>query len=159
MRGFINYLAFKLIASNAHGIHSPFVFNLYTKGLTDKRIKNKDPLLQGLLRLIGYLNFNRIYCSKKTSYLAYDLNSKLTNQDHNAQLLCCSIDEYELIQKAVKEAKKPIFINDLYRSSETKNKWNKLCKESKIEVSIDCYQFGLIFFRPGQVKEHFKLRI
>jgi len=36
--------------------------------------------------------------------------------------------------------------------------WQEIIKEPRATVTIDLFSMGLVFFRPGQVKEHFVLR-
>jgi predicted O-methyltransferase YrrM len=36
--------------------------------------------------------------------------------------------------------------------------WNEIIKETRATVTIDLFSIGLVFFRPGQVKQHFVLK-
>jgi hypothetical protein len=37
--------------------------------------------------------------------------------------------------------------------------WEEIKNHPTISISVDLFFFGIISFRKGQVKEHFKLRI
>ncbi len=158
MRGVITYIQFLWDSKNQHGIHSPFVYKLYTQGLRNKQIKNKNRTLQGLQRVISYFKFRQINCSDSLKHLYSIISDVKTDPSAEGQLHCYSTKEFEIIDKAILEGKNPIFVTDLYESKEQTKIWNQLCENTKIDVSIDCYHFGLLFFRPTQRKEHFKLR-
>jgi predicted O-methyltransferase YrrM len=49
--------------------------------------------------------------------------------------------------------------DDIYWSDEMKQAWEIIKNDPKVAISIDLYDIGLVFFKKGQVKQHFKLRI
>ena len=49
--------------------------------------------------------------------------------------------------------------SDIYGSEETKKAWQQIKMHSQVTVTIDLFWIGLIFFRKGQVKEDFLIRI
>lgn len=50
-------------------------------------------------------------------------------------------------------------IDDIHRSIEMENDWNKIKTHEKVILSIDLFYFGIIFFRNNRAKEHFKIRL
>lgn len=53
-----------------------------------------------------------------------------------------------------------IFVfDDIYWSKGMAEAWNTIKTHPKVTVSIDTYQWGIVFFRKEQAKEHFTLRI
>jgi predicted O-methyltransferase YrrM len=53
-----------------------------------------------------------------------------------------------------------IIFDDIYWSKEMTKAWNEIKDHSLVKLSIDCFYFGMIFFRYEQKeKEHFKLYI
>lgn len=53
-----------------------------------------------------------------------------------------------------------IFIfDDIYWSSEMEKAWMEIKEHSQVKVTIDLFHLGLVFFREGQEKEHFKLKL
>lgn len=53
-----------------------------------------------------------------------------------------------------------VFIfDDIYWSKEMKDVWQQIKNHPQVTVTIDLYKLGLVFFRTGQRKQHFKLRI
>jgi predicted O-methyltransferase YrrM len=53
-----------------------------------------------------------------------------------------------------------IIFDDIYWSKEMTKAWGEIKEHSAVTVSIDCFYFGMLFFRKEQKqKEHFKLYI
>ena len=52
-----------------------------------------------------------------------------------------------------------IVFDDIYWSTEMTEAWQAICSHPKVTVSIDTYQWGLVFFRKEQEKEHFTIRV
>lgn len=49
--------------------------------------------------------------------------------------------------------------DDIYWSNQMKNAWQKIKEHPKVTVTIDLFEMGLVFFKQGQNKQHFKLRV
>jgi predicted O-methyltransferase YrrM len=53
-----------------------------------------------------------------------------------------------------------VFIfDDIYWSSEMKQAWQNIKDHPQVTVTIDLFEMGLVFFKQGQNKQHFKLRV
>lgn len=52
-----------------------------------------------------------------------------------------------------------LIVDDIYWSEGMAVAWEKMKNNDKVKVSIDTYNWGILFFRKEQVKEHFKIRI
>ncbi len=53
-----------------------------------------------------------------------------------------------------------VFIfDDIYWSLEMKKAWQEIIQSPQVTVSIDLFDMGIVFFKQGQHKQHFKLRI
>ncbi|MFD2833647.1 class I SAM-dependent methyltransferase [Gramella sp. AN32] len=53
-----------------------------------------------------------------------------------------------------------VFIfDDIHWSAEMEEAWEIIKSHPKISVSIDTYQWGLVFFRKEQLKQHFSIRV
>lgn len=62
-----------------------------------------------------------------------------------------------LLHKAHNES---VFIfDDIYWSKEMTEAWEYIKAHKAVTVSVDCYHFGVVFFRKEQAKEHFKIRV
>lgn len=49
--------------------------------------------------------------------------------------------------------------DDIYWSEGMTKAWNQIKKHQKVTVSIDTFQYGIVFFRKEQAKEHFVIRL
>lgn len=53
-----------------------------------------------------------------------------------------------------------VFIfDDIYWSPEMTEAWKEICAHPDVRVSLDTFQWGLIFFRKEQEKQHFRIRL
>lgn len=51
-----------------------------------------------------------------------------------------------------------LVFDDIYWNEEMRNAWTFIKNHASVTVTIDIFAFGLVFFRPEQAKEHFKIR-
>jgi predicted O-methyltransferase YrrM len=51
-----------------------------------------------------------------------------------------------------------LVFDDIYWSGEMTEAWKEIKNHSKVTLTIDLYELGIIFFRNKQPKQHFKLR-
>jgi predicted O-methyltransferase YrrM len=49
--------------------------------------------------------------------------------------------------------------DDIYWSNEMKKAWELIKENANVSITIDLYDMGLVFFKKGQRKQHFKLRV
>lgn len=53
-----------------------------------------------------------------------------------------------------------VFIfDDIHWSADMDDAWNEIRNNDQVSLSIDLYQFGLVFFRKGIAKQHFTLKM
>lgn len=65
---------------------------------------------------------------------------------------------FELLLPTIQNDTVWIF-DDIHWSSEMEEAWETIKKHPKVTVTIDTFQWGLVFFRREQKKEHFVIRI
>ncbi len=92
------------------------------------------------------------FIEKLPSEQKYDLVFFDGHHDRDATLRY-----FEAMKKTVREGTAWIF-DDIHWSPGMEQAWQKICDDPAITVSIDTFQWGIVFFRSGQVKEHFVLR-
>ena len=51
-----------------------------------------------------------------------------------------------------------LIFDDIYWSKGMKEAWQEIKMHPQVTVTIDLFWIGLVFIRPGQVKENFKIR-
>ncbi len=62
-------------------------------------------------------------------------------------------------QCVLKATENSVFIiDDIYWSKEMKEAWNEIKTHSKVGLTIDIFQFGIVFFKTDIEKQHFVLR-
>jgi len=51
-----------------------------------------------------------------------------------------------------------LVLDDIYWNEEMRNAWTFIKNHTSVTITIDIFASGLVFFRPEQAKEHFKIR-
>lgn len=49
--------------------------------------------------------------------------------------------------------------DDIHRLNGMEKAWEEICQSQEVTVSIDTFQWGFVFFRKEQAKEHFRIRV
>ncbi|RFN60025.1 O-methyltransferase [Marixanthomonas ophiurae] len=52
-----------------------------------------------------------------------------------------------------------LIFDDIYWNKEMTEAWQEILKHPKVTVSVDTFQWGLVFFRKEQRKQHFSIRL
>ena len=89
-----------------------------------------------------------------------NLESKIFNLiyfDGNHQKQA-TLDYFELLLPTITNETVWIF-DDIHWSSEMEEAWKTIQQHHKVTVTIDTFQWGFIFFRREQPKEHFIIRV
>jgi|TARA_B110000977_G_C11065773_1_gene487779 hypothetical protein len=128
---YIPYLKYLWKSTDQHSVHSPFVFELLTKCIhkVPKGSKTSD-----------YSQAIQVYLEKKSVSFISPL-SEVTILDTTP------------INKDIIA----YFVEGINTSFKQKELWKKLVSNKNIQISIDCWSFGLIFTKKDQEKEHFIL--
>lgn len=69
-----------------------------------------------------------------------------------------TLDYFELLLPTITNDSVWIF-DDIHWSAEMEEAWETIKKHPKVTVTIDTFQWGLVFFRREQPKEHFIIRV
>ncbi len=69
-----------------------------------------------------------------------------------------TLDYFELLLPTITNTSVWIF-DDIHWSKEMENAWEIIKKHPKVKVTIDTFQWGMVFFRSEQEKEHFVIRV
>lgn len=65
---------------------------------------------------------------------------------------------FEMIKPCLHE-ESVVVLDDIYWSKGMTAAWEELRKHESVRQSVDLFRFGLLFFRPKQLSEHFRLRL
>jgi hypothetical protein len=174
-----SYLKFLWHSKNEHAVHSPFVFNLLTKCFYDKKFKSEYIVLKNyrneLLQNKNTINVtdfgagSRVFKSNsrqiaqiaKTAGISPKRAELLYHQliyfdgNHSKK---ATLEYFELLLPTITNQTIWIF-DDIHWSSEMEEAWEIIKNNPKVTVSIDTFQWGLVFFRYEQPKQHFIIRI
>ena len=112
-------------------------------------------------------NFNK-YKLKNISLCVGEFSKTLTDKLKNNHFDLIFIDGnnskeatinyFSLISSYINNDTVLIF-NNIHRSNDMEEVWQEIIKNKNVTVSIDTFQWGIVFFRKGQEKEHFIIRI
>ena len=169
------YLKFLKKSKNQHGVHSPFVFCLLTKGLypKDRRWKGKRWRVRKknvfLARLVAYFQPTSVFVSRDKSIVYQSDLSAINTHFVDFGEINKPVD-FILIDENVAVSELSNYIELMHNGSvlildrrqkqvETKELWNAIILNEEITVSIDFYSFGVAFVRKEQLKQHFTLRM
>lgn len=98
--------------------------------------------------------FDQYLAKEKTNSASIDLLFLDGNHESNALLAY-----YDLLKKRF-TSQTIVIIDDIYWSKDMYNGWTKLIAMPEVTQSVDCFQFGVLFFRNEFLnKEHHILRI
>lgn len=184
----LSYISFLWKSSNAHGIHSPFVYGL-TSGLYERQhilanarvIPDGKPgknALQLLFRVISYFKSYKLVALGNDD-VAITETIRTTGEKIDAQIwfystivpvpggidlgILCGEDKATIL-KAFNELLPQVHNNSLFvlpnphASIELESAWEALKNDPNVTVTVDTYHLGLIFFRSGQANQHFTIR-
>ncbi len=159
----ISHLKFLLKSSNQHGVHSPFVFDFVTKSLykNNQEIINFDNYLQ-----LEYLSKKKIkILSKIVSHfqlteICFNFSEFKNIKRNNYKLLYIkNIKELQQSKFTNLTSKDIIIVDGIYNTKKSEEVWQEIIKNKEVQITINLFYFGLIFFRKEQAKEHFRIRV
>lgn len=160
-----SYLSFLLKSTNAHGVHSPFVFQYVTQCLYAGKKFHDEKSINLLLKSIAYFKANRIHLDPNPS-LEKIIKEMFSNTDFDTDPMdIIYIDRLDtarfegLLSKGKLHNDSMILLEGIHQNEEKAEDWKMLIASPKITVSIDMFHCGAIFIRKEQVKEHFTIRI
>jgi hypothetical protein len=126
-------LLFNLKAKNAHGLHSPFVYELYTQ------------VINPCLHQTGELSV--LLSNELSNYKG----KSLENYKFNVQIIDISQFDTENLTKNFEDV---LLIKNI-REPINLARWRQLIENEKIKISIELFELGLLFFNPIAPKQHF----
>lgn len=160
----LNRFLFYLRARNRHGTHSPFIYAFLDQTLYAK-VHSGDAEERLLLaavehfkpKSLGYLEPQSPSGSRPGKDLAggksqppYDLG---IGRVPGPELLSW------IENKALWHSGSLIYVGGVRKNRKTYEYWKQACRAQGIRLSLETYHAGLLFFRPEQASEHFKIRL
>jgi predicted O-methyltransferase YrrM len=141
---------------------------LATSALSLGNPKGKITTLEGCENTLGIaksqlekFNFRNI------EYVTTEFSSYLSDVRHSPFDLIyfdgnhqkqATLDYFELLLPTITNESTWIF-DDIHWSRDMEEAWEVIKNHPKVSVSIDTFQWGIVFFRTEQRKEHFVIRV
>ena len=160
---FLRYIFYYLTARNKYGVHSPFVFQLVIQVLETNKsfLLNRNKKNSALIcRLLSYFQPQSIVEIGNN-----ELSEKSIIYFNDFQNIKKELVDFIYIEKSTKEFLKKalkymhndsvLIVNNIHQ---TKEEWKFLQNHSTVNVSINLFYIGLVFFREQQKEQHFTIR-
>ncbi len=164
---FISHLKFLMIATNQHGVHSPFVYDYVTKCLYAKPKYKASKSLDALLKSIPFFSVKDVkWDSGDQKGIAKTLQEYEVriNEEGPYDLIYIEHPTSELTAILTKNKEQIhndtlLLIDHIHQNRANNRAWHDVRQNETVRVSIDLFHCGILFFRKEQEKEHFKIRI
>lgn len=158
-----SYIQFLLASTNHHGVHSPYIYHYIVDCLYSKPILNKNKTLDVLLKSIPYFKVRRLFLPASSSGVR-----NLLRKTHPG--LCYGTAPYDLVylpepgndiflQPHLYHNNSIFIIDNIHKTKRASGQWAKIKSLENVQVTIDGFHCGLVFFRKEQAEQHFKIRI
>lgn len=154
------YPEYSLLNNNPKKIRLLFRIIRYFKPKTILEIGNPTELDTNIFssEIISFEDFekNKLFNNDKTfDFRLSTIDFIYFNQNESQKT---TLAYFELLLPTIKNDS-VWMINDIHTSTENENTWDIIKKHPKVKVTIDTFQFGMVFFRAEQEKEHFVIRV
>lgn len=159
----VKHIKHRLKATNQHGVHSPFVFNLLTKCLYQKPKLHPVKHLDIVSKISRYFKVDSISLDEKLTEVKnifnYTMDVHFNKKKPFDLIYLENTDALRSINTNAVHNDSMIFIHHIHQNKAASNEWSEICAQKEYTVSIDLFYCGLLFFRKEQEKEHFIIRI
>lgn len=134
--------------------------NLKAKITTLEGCPNTMAIAKNQLQLCNINNVNALLTEFSAYFTTHNSQPTTYNLiyfdgNHSKQ---ATLNYFELLLPTISNDSVWIF-DDIHWSPEMEEAWEAIKKHPKVSVTIDTFQWGLVFFRREQPKEHFIIRV
>lgn len=153
-------------AQNRHGVHSPFIYRFLDEALYRKDLKHLPAQRRLLQAATGYLKVEKAGAAVPEAGLALWLREQcpqISWQEPPVDLYIFEAPEPGLpamLEDAGQwDPHMAIFVGNLRRDPRGYAIWETATRHPAVRVILETYPAGLLFFRTGQARQHFRIRI
>ncbi|MCK0157236.1 hypothetical protein MWU65_08620 [Cellulophaga sp. F20128] len=156
----IAYLKFLVIATNHHGVHSPFIYNYITKCLYTKERLSTGKSENALLKTIDYFNVSAVDIKYPDLTIRLEkTHPHLSYTNEIADFVYFPGPSLTKLKAIKYHNNTVVFIDNIHNTRQTEIQWEAIKNLDTIRVTVDLFYFAIVFFRKEQAKEHFTIRI
>lgn len=161
----LHRLLFNLRARNRHGTHSPFVYHFLDKALYTKPYKGLPPEKKLLLAAADHFRVQRAGPephSGLAQWLARERPGILWEGPPYDLYLTQNLEDLPEPGNTSSGPWRPnafVYAGGQRLSSEKRGKWQALLAGGTFRVIVETHAAALLFIRPEQAREHFRIRI
>ena len=139
-------------ARGRHGTHSPFVYHFVEKGLKPSL---PEAIVNHLERSAASLyDFKQAKTIYRCQHFLTDHASCIFLEVPTEEIARLFEEKAPLLQKGC-----CFIIKDIHRAPGRAAVWRKLARDPRVNLSIDLWYIGLLFFRPEfKERQHFVLK-
>jgi Methyltransferase domain len=128
--------------------------------ITLEGCSNTRAIAKNQLQILNVRNVKSIVTEFSEYFKTQNLKPKTHNLiyfdgNHSKK---ATLDYFEVLIPTITNETVWIF-DDIHWSAEMQEAWEIIKKHPKVSVTIDTFQWGLVFFRREQPKEHFVIRV
>ncbi len=179
------YLKFLIRSTNQHGVHSPFVYSLVTKCFYDRKNKTSYPIIKSISkdqnlsnisfknlklihRLLYYFDYQKILILETSTLISQlvllndqvTLSKKITDDVYDFIYFDFKNYKDSILESLLSRTHNNslLIFNQIHQTEKNIEIWNLIKRHPKVRVTIDTFDFGFVFFRKEQAKEHFVIR-
>ncbi len=166
MKKIFSYIHFLFKSKTKHGVHSPFIYDFITKGLTQKSEVSSSKSDEIFYKTVSYFDPKNVRVFDEDDELKNVLTEFFLDLKHgnnsvelfffNKNLANNEFERYLLSNLFHNNS--IVIIKDIRASKTIRKMWTSLLDDPRITVTLDLYHTGMLFFRDGQVKENFTIR-
>lgn len=168
------YYRYRRAAKGRHGVHSPFVYCLIDKALRSpvKHFSHVSAYTSDsgeiwqpellLRRVAHYIGFRKIIVANTgAEEIFYQPESGGENNYclYDWQFLPHEAWAGQFQNSALFGDKDMIVLHNIHRSAAHVAAWQALCRQDSVQLSLDLFRLGLLFFNPDfKERQHFVLK-
>ncbi|MEK6493072.1 hypothetical protein [Myroides odoratimimus] len=157
-----NYFRYWWKSSNEHGVHSPFIFNLLTKGLypKDSRWRGMAKKDAFMLRMLSYYQPQSLAVHGVFSVEVACAESLNESSDVVDMIYMSSVNDVNITKLRTRMHNDSVLVIDRREGREdVEALWKQIVLDEGFSATVDFYYYGVAFVRSEQLKQHFILRM
>ena len=161
----IRKLLFRLQAKTRHGTHSPFIYAFLEDTLYARKRKGLSDELRLLQATVEHFKPRNIGASTESGLSRWlkERHPGLRWEGPPFDLILFEKPRADLLefaaQKELWHDKSIVFVSGIREGDLNRGFWKRACALPEYRIQLETYASGLLFFRPEQAREHFKIRI